>query len=122
MRLLLDEMLSPRIAEQLRNRGHDVTAIANLETLVGQPDAAVLEAAQREGRALVTENVDDFRVLAKAATSRGERHAGLIFASSRAFPRSNRGHIGQMVTALDAVMRADPGMENGELWLRPAEL
>ncbi len=47
MRLLLDEMLSPAIALELRARGHDVEAIA------GHPGREALPAAFLAGQAAV---------------------------------------------------------------------
>ena len=45
MRLLLDEMLSARIAEQLRDRGHDVTAVDGSPHLRGLADPDLFEHA-----------------------------------------------------------------------------
>lgn len=56
MKLLLDEMLSARIAEGLRRRGHDVTAVDEQPDLRGLPDPSLFEVAQREARAIVTYN------------------------------------------------------------------
>ena len=49
MRLLLDEMLPAAIAQQLRNRGHDVVAVAELLELRGLPDDELFDHAQRDG-------------------------------------------------------------------------
>ncbi|CAN0449613.1 unnamed protein product, partial [Phaeothamnion confervicola] len=54
-------MLSPAIAEQLVVRGHDARAIAGDAALRGLSDPDVLAVARREGRALVANNVVDFR-------------------------------------------------------------
>ncbi len=60
MRLLLDEMYSPRLAEHLRARGHDVLAVAELAELIGRSDIEVARFARERGRMVVTENVADF--------------------------------------------------------------
>ena len=60
MRLLLDEQLSPTIAEQLRARSHDVVSAAEVE-LAGAADERVLSSAARDRRAVVTNNIKDFR-------------------------------------------------------------
>gem|GEM_PF-4445081 len=71
VRLLLDEMWSPDIAEQVRRRGHDVIAVAETMDLRGLPDDLIFAIAQRNGYAIVTENVIDFRPLGAAEIQRG---------------------------------------------------
>lgn len=106
MRLLLDEMYSPVVAGQLRARGHDVVSVHDPEyrRLEGAPDEEVFAVALAESRALVTENVPDFRRLEAEALTRGEAHAALIFTSNRQFPRGEPGTTGHLVDALHALM------------------
>ena len=61
--LLLDEMLSPTIADQLRQRGRDAYAITERSDLVGLPDEQVLGLGADEDRVLVTLNIADLRRL-----------------------------------------------------------
>jgi Domain of unknown function (DUF5615) len=63
MKLLLDEMYAPAIAEQLRARGHDAVSVhdAAYRALQGEPDEKVWATAVADNRALVSENVQDFR-------------------------------------------------------------
>jgi hypothetical protein len=62
LRLLLDELYAPAIAVALRARGHDVVSAHEAEpTLLAAPDEEVLAAGAAAARALVTENVRDFR-------------------------------------------------------------
>ncbi len=56
MRLLLDEMLSPAIARELRSRGHDVEAIQEHPEWCSYSDQQVTDLARRERRVLVTDN------------------------------------------------------------------
>ena len=63
MRLLLDEMLSPVIARELQARGYDVQAVAAHPQREALPDPKVLALARAERRAVVTNNVRDFRPL-----------------------------------------------------------
>jgi hypothetical protein len=58
--LLLDEMLSDDIAQQLRAKGYDVISVVADLALVGLPDDRALVYATTEGRALVTANTKDF--------------------------------------------------------------
>jgi predicted nuclease of predicted toxin-antitoxin system len=56
MRFLADENVSRLVIERLRNGGHDVSSVA--ETRSGAPDVDVLNAAEADGRILVTEDRD----------------------------------------------------------------
>jgi hypothetical protein len=82
-RLLLDEMYPPTLAALLREQGHDVLAVAGLPELAGNADDVVLDAATRDARCLVTENVRDFAVLARQTN-----HAGLLFVNADRWPRT----------------------------------
>jgi predicted nuclease of predicted toxin-antitoxin system len=67
VRALLDEMLTPAIARELRSRGHDVAAIAGHQDREALPDPDVLPLARAEHRAIVTSNLRDFRPLHQEA-------------------------------------------------------
>lgn len=60
LKLLLDEMHAPEIANRLRDRGHDAVAVKECPDLVGLPDEDLLVAAQLQTRVLVTEDIKDF--------------------------------------------------------------
>lgn len=98
-RLLLDEMLSARIALQLRTRGFDVQAVVERRELVTYPDEALLELATREDRTLVTKNIVDFSPLSQQWAADGRSHAGLVFISTKTFPEG-RDWIGAVASAL----------------------
>lgn len=119
MKLLLDEMYPPVVADQLRARGHDVVSVHDSEYryLEGAPDEEVFAAALAERRALVTENVPDFRRLEANVLARGEAHATLVFTSNRQFPRGEPGTIGRLVEALHALLSEAP-MPPGSLFLK----
>lgn len=117
MKLLLDEMWSPEIAIQLRNRGHAVSAVAERDDLRHQPDSLVFAAAQAEGRALVTENVPDFRSLGAATLTSRRSHSGLIFTTDRAFPRGDRRTPGRLVSVLAQLLTTTNDLTDGEYWL-----
>ncbi|MDQ1683705.1 MAG: hypothetical protein QOC82_442 [Frankiaceae bacterium] len=99
MRLLLDEMISPRVAEALRTAGHDVVAVAEDPALRASPDDALLEQAAADNRTLVTCNVADFARLHAEWHTQGRRHHGLVMVTLRAFPQ-NRSFVGALVAAL----------------------
>lgn len=73
MRLLLDECVSPRVAEPLNAEGHVVAALRDVGGL-GEPDYRVLRRCIDGDRVLVTQNARDFRSL----VAREEIHPGLI--------------------------------------------
>jgi hypothetical protein len=118
VKLLLDEMLSPDIAEQLRERGHDVQAIAASEH-AELDDPEVLDIARSQQRAVVTNNVRDFRPLHIAAVQAGGAgHYGMVFVAGN-FPRT-KADTGRIVLALEGKLAAYPGVEdlaNAEEWL-----
>jgi len=117
MRLLLDEMWSPQIAKQLRRRGHDVSAVTERPDLRGEPDGEILVIATAERRALVTDNVRDFRRLGSLTIQSGGSHGGLILTAHSRFPRHDPRTLGRMVAALAELLEADPDMTNVERWL-----
>ena len=73
MKALLDEQLSPQIAVLLREAGYDAVAVAERVDLVGSIDSTILEVATGEGRAVVTNNIKDFRPLAAGGLRRDGR-------------------------------------------------
>ena len=119
MKLLLDEMLSPAIARELRSRGHDVEAVAGDPEREALPDPEVLGFARAEHRALVTNNLRDFRPLhQEAITPGGTGHYGMIFVPGSY--RRTRADTGRIIAALEAILAQHPGeadLANGEAWL-----
>ena len=121
MRLLLDEHYSPRIAVELRRRGHDVVAAPERPELRGIADTALFALLVSERRAIVTENAADFLPIVRGATVRGTDHFGLILTSPRQFPRTSRA-IGRLVEALDVFLVARPAedaLRGQSWWLEP---
>ena len=121
MKLLLDEMYTPTIAEQLRARGHDAASIHDPEygILEGEPDDDVWAAAIADDRALVSENVQDFRRIEANALAHAQPVARLIFTTDRQFPRGDPATLGRLVSALDALLAANPDLATA-LFLKPA--
>jgi predicted nuclease of predicted toxin-antitoxin system len=103
VRLILDEQFSHRIAEQLRSRGCDVIAVTERSDLREMNDEDLLRWAHRDGRALVTENVQDFLPIHGRFLSQGEEHSGLVLTSNRKFPRTAAG-FGPLVAALGRLL------------------
>jgi predicted nuclease of predicted toxin-antitoxin system len=57
VRIKLDENLPSELGDLLGDRGHDVRTVSE-ESLVGQDDAVIFAAATREGRMLLTLDLD----------------------------------------------------------------
>jgi predicted nuclease of predicted toxin-antitoxin system len=101
--LLLDEMFSDTIAQQLRTNGHDVISVVAHPALVSLPDDQIFAYAAAEGRVLVTANIKDFMPLDSRYRAAGQSHPGLILVSTRTFPQ-NRGFTTAITTALEALL------------------
>ena len=119
MKLLLDEMLSPAIARELRSRGHDVEPVAGHADREALSDPEVLALARAEHRAVVTNNLRDFRPLHhEAITPGGAGHFGMIFMPGGY--RRTRADTGRIIAALEVILASYPGEEDlrdGEAWL-----
>lgn len=117
MKLLLDEQITYKVAEPLRDQGYDVMTVVETPSLSGSSDRDVFEFAQAERRAVVTYDVADFMEIARDANRLNEAHCGLVFVHSKRLPNSN---IGGLVTALGALL-ADPPRETAFVtWLQPS--
>lgn len=101
--LLLDEMFSDTIAQQLRAKGHDVQAVVADPSLASLPDGQILARAAATGRALVTANIKDFMPLDAQYRAAGQEHAGLILVSAKTFPQ-NRSYTSAVTSALAALL------------------
>src|ERR1700722_16191533 len=119
VKLLLDEMLSPVIARELLGRGHDVQAVAGHPEREALSDPDVLALARADKRAVVTNNVRDFRPLhVESVTPGGSGHYGMIFMSGNY--RRTKNDIGRIIAALEAKLTQYPGdgdLANAEEWL-----
>ena len=112
--LLLDEMFSDTIAQQLRAKGHDVRAVVADPSLASLPDDQILSHAAASGRALVTANIKDFMPLDARYRAAGQAHAGLILVSAKTFPQ-NRSYPGAVTTALAALLDEREQIEAGQI-------
>lgn len=105
MKLYLDEDLSPRLAEALRKRGHDVVSsheVGNDEL----PDEAQLSYAAKSGRHLVSYNRRDYLVLADRWYRQGRHFPKILLMVESRYPRRA---IGIQLRALERYLagRAD---------------
>ena len=112
--LLLDEMFSDDIAQQLRAKGYDVISVVADPALIGLPDDQALAYATTEGRALVTANIKDFVPLDGRYRAAGQSHAGLILVSTKTFPQ-NRGFPPAITTALATLLSGTAKIQSGQV-------
>ncbi len=118
MKLLLDEMYPPALAEALRRRGVEVSSVVELG-LAGRSDDDVFAAARAGGYAVLTENVADFVRVASQHLTTGGHHPGLLIALSTRFSRRRSG-VDTIATAVSLV--ADIELDDRLVYLeRPAQ-
>jgi len=118
VKALLNEQLSPQIAARLRDKGYDVEAMADRADLAGSTDREVLELAAREDRAVVTNNVKDFRPLAAQWLAQGRIHAGLILVPPTR--TRTRAAVPALARAIEQVLGDHlDGLAGAERWIGP---
>ncbi len=100
MKLLLDEMYPPALADALRAAGIESITVSE-EGLADRSDPEILGAAAEGGYALLTENVADFARIATEQVASGKHHPGVLIALSSRFSRRPHG-----ISALAAAVRA----------------
>ncbi len=110
VRLLLDEHISPDVAEHLRARGVDAVAVSDRSDLRGRDDSDLLEAAAAESRAVVTRNLRDLLPLDSQWASLDRRHAGIACVTYHRFPE-DASFVGRLTEALDDWAQGDPHIE-----------
>ena len=97
LRLLLDEHLSPDIAEGLRRRRKNlfVCGLAEWEggRFLGQSDESILEAAAAQNLTLVTYDLKTIPPLLKTWMEAGRDHGGVIFVDHKTMPASDFGGL-----------------------------
>lgn len=112
--LLLDEMFSGAIAEQLRAKDHDVIAVVADPALVGLSDDQILAHATDTRRALVTANIKDFMPLDARHRAASQNHAGLILVSTKTFPQ-DRTFTAAITSALSALLDHPDQVQPGQV-------
>ena len=108
MKLLLDEMISPAIARELRARGYDVEAVESERLDLQSPrDRATVRQMVSERRVIVTNNVKDYRPIHDRFLASGEEYYGLVFIFDETMPR-NQASIPLWVSTLETLLGAHP--------------
>ncbi|MGA2470789.1 MAG: DUF5615 family PIN-like protein [Solirubrobacteraceae bacterium] len=101
MKLLLDEVYPPALAERLRGEGVEAAMVSGLG-LAGRSDAEVFAVAVEQGYTLLTENAADFTIIAAEQLNAGRHHPGVLIALSSRFSRRSAG-IAPLSAAIHAV-------------------
>ena len=101
--LLLDEQISPRVAEQLR-RAHPEVPIHSLHgwwegALLGQHDATVLRTALEARLTLVTYDLKTIPPILVEWETLGQDHDGVILVDDRSIPTHDFGSLGRALWA-----------------------
>jgi nucleoside-diphosphate-sugar epimerase len=106
--LFLDAHVSGRrIAEALRDAGHDVRAADEERALDGWTDRDLLALATSEGRIMVTFNVRDFPGIAREWAEAGKTHAGCAILVG-----IDHSQIGTILRVLEQTRAALPRQED----------
>jgi len=88
VRWLLDEMLPPATAGELRRLDHDALTVVEAG-LRGSDDAEVYDAARGQGRVIVTEDFADYAALAANSQAADEQPATIVFVRRQSHPRGS---------------------------------
>jgi predicted nuclease of predicted toxin-antitoxin system len=106
LRLLLDEHISPAVADQLTSGGHDVVAAVHAG-LAGIDDSRVLTWAVADRRAVVTDNIRDFRPLHATCLTTGTAHYGIVLVQTGKYGL-RRDRLGSIIIALEGLLARLP--------------
>jgi len=111
----LDEQISGKVAEWLRDRGHDAIATAADPSLRGLKDPDLFEVARRQERAFVTYDRVDFEAIVRDYAGRNREHYGLVILHPRRFPSREFAHL---TKALAAFLNGAPPSRSFVIWLQ----
>lgn len=115
MKLLLDEMHAPSVADVLTEESFDVVAVAAKPDLRGMSDEDLLVHAAAVERAIVSENVTDFMSLILQWTGESRAHPGLILTNPKRYNRAALAYPGNLIAALRDFLIEPP--TKGESWI-----
>jgi len=106
LKLVLDEHISPTVAEGLRRRHRSLTVHCTAEweqgQFVGQDDSAILEPAALKKVSLVTYDRRTIPPLLKSWAEEGRNHGGIIFIDEKTIAPSD---LGGQVRAISNLVR-----------------
>ncbi len=104
VKLLLDEHISPAVAEGLRRRNRSLTVICmavwQQGEFLGQPDFVCLQQAAVQGLTLVTYDRRTIPPLLKAWAEEGRKHGGVIFVDEKTISPADTGGLVRALSEL----------------------
>ena len=107
VKLLLDEHISPAVAEGLRRRNRSLTVVCMAAwergAFLGQQDSVCLQQAAARGLTLVTYDRRTIPPLLKVWGEEGRKHGGVIFVDEKTISPADTGGL---VRALSELARA----------------
>lgn len=115
MKLLLDEQISGKVAERLRDRGHDVIAATDGPSLRSLRDPDLFEAAQQQGRAVVTYNRSDFEPIIRSYTAENREHHGLVIVHPTRLPNRD---FARLTLAVENLLKGPALGQSFVIWLQ----
>jgi predicted nuclease of predicted toxin-antitoxin system len=108
VRLLLDEIISPRIARELREAGHGVQAVKkDRPDLASRSDRDLVLQMAAEQRVIVTNDIADFQAIHDQILAAGGRHHGMVFTFDATMPRSKNA-VPRWVQTLSELLNDHP--------------
>jgi hypothetical protein len=97
LKLLLDEQISPEVAEGFRRQYHQPAILPlrewELGRFLGQPGDLLLQAAAHQQLTLVTYDRRTIPPLLKRWAEAGQNHGGVIFVDEKTIPASDFGGL-----------------------------
>jgi hypothetical protein len=107
VKLLLDEHISPAVAEGLRRRDRSLAVVCMATwgdgEFLGQQDFVCLQGAAMQGLTLVTYDRRTIPLLLKVWAEEGRRHGGVIFVDEKTISPADTGGL---VRALSELVRS----------------
>jgi hypothetical protein len=107
VKLLLDEHISPAVAEGLRRRDRPLAVVCMATwgdgEFLGQQDFVCLQGAAMQGLTLVTYDRRTIPLLLKVWAEEGRRHGGVIFVDEKTISPADTGGL---VRALSELVRS----------------
>jgi predicted nuclease of predicted toxin-antitoxin system len=118
MRLLVDAHVSPKVAQALREQGHDAVAATEVGLATAE-DRDLWQVAIAQDRVVLSYNSRDFAPLYQEFWLAGTEYPGLILVSTRSLPPDD---IGGLIRALTRFAQRDEPLRNRMVFLeRPSE-
>jgi hypothetical protein len=115
VKLLLDEQISGKVAERLRDRGHDVTAATDDLGLRGLSDPDLFEVAQQQGRGLVTYNRVDLEPIVREYAAVSRDHHGLVIVHPTRLPSWE---FARLAAAIESLLEGPSPGRSFLVWLQ----